>query len=62
MFKRAIKGVTERVVKRVKGDGGLVVALVLIAIGVALCLVFNTQISAVITSVFTKITTAVAGL
>lgn len=44
------------------GDSQLVVALVLIAVALGLCLLFRTQIKAIMKSLFTSIGTAITNL
>lgn len=44
------------------GDSQLVVALVLIAVALGLCLLFRTQIKTIMTSLFTSIGTAITNL
>lgn len=62
-FKTGVKVRTSSLIKRKsKGDDKLIIALVLAAVGVGLCIIYRNQIFTLIGSFFTTITTKVNDL
>lgn len=49
----------DRLTNREDGDSNLVVVLLLIAVAVGLCITFRTQISSMLTKIFTNVNTQV---
>lgn len=55
----ATEAFKDKLTKKESGDSQLVVALVLIAIALGLCIVFRNQIQAVMTNLMSKLTEAI---
>lgn len=55
----AMKGI---MTKKASGDSQLVVALVLVAVAIGLCIIFKDQISTVMTNLFTTLGTTITNL
>lgn len=49
----------DRLTNKEEGDSNLVVVLLLIAVAVGLCITFRTQISSMLTKIFTNVNTQV---
>ena len=56
------EAMVEKMTEKRNGDSQLVVALVLVAVAIGLCIVFRNQIKTTMTDLFTKISTAITNL
>ena len=62
MVATKIKSVGAKAMKKMPGDSQLVVAIVLVAVAVGLCIIFRNQINTLITGIMSKLSTTITNM